>query len=341
VIHAVHTNEMTEMGGLRKKMPLTAFTMLVGCLAISGISIPFLIGFSGYYSKDMILEQAFAFMREPGNGSFLGSLFFAAGAGGAAITAFYMFRLWFMTFAGRPRNMSRFEHAHESPKVMVVPLIILAVFATCAAWKLPWGAPSLQGLLEQACPAGTGSGTTGRLLSLTWPDQHAVHEPGNFRSIVVPVTLVATATAWAGIALAMAMYLFRTVNPHEVRQQFSSIYRFLWHKWWFDELYQRLFVRPTHVLAGLFARVDRRVIDGFVDALARFTERFARVWERVSDRMIVDRLLDALARRTYRTGVLLRSLQTGMLRQYVMYLIVGVIALFIFISLFWIPASGN
>ena len=112
VIHAVHTNEMTEMGGLRKKMPWTASTMLIGCLAIAGAGLPFTLalfgqeiglGFSGYYSKDAILEQALSFRNaNPGWGTF----FFVAAAGGAAITAFYMFRLWYLTFAGQPRNQA-------------------------------------------------------------------------------------------------------------------------------------------------------------------------------------------------------------------------------------------
>ena len=100
VIHAVHTNEMTEMGGLRKKMPWTAYTMLIGCLAIAGAGIPFVIGLSGYYSKDAILEQSLLFGNiNPG----LGKVFFIVAAGGAAITAFYMFRLWYLTFAGANR----------------------------------------------------------------------------------------------------------------------------------------------------------------------------------------------------------------------------------------------
>ena len=144
VIHAVHTNEMTEMGGLLKKMPVTALTMLVGCLAIAGAGIPFIIGFlggpelaglglSGFYSKDAILEQAFLFMQV--NHSPWAGLFFLASAAGAAITAFYMFRLWYMTFLGKPRNHHRYDHAHESPPVMYVPLVILAVMAIAVAWR--------------------------------------------------------------------------------------------------------------------------------------------------------------------------------------------------------------
>ncbi|MCA9263670.1 MAG: NADH-quinone oxidoreductase subunit L, partial [Planctomycetales bacterium] len=133
VIHAVHTNEMPLMGGLRRKMPYTAYTMLIGCLAIAGAGIPFVIGFSGYYSKDAILEQALLFKN---TNPTWGSIFFFAAAGGASITAFYMFRLWYMTFAGQPRDAERYDHAHESPPVMYVPLVVLSVFAVGAAWGM-------------------------------------------------------------------------------------------------------------------------------------------------------------------------------------------------------------
>ena len=152
VIHACHTNEMPEMGGLRKKMPWTAWTMLVGCLAISGAGIPLLIGLSGYYSKDAILAQAFSFAQHTPAQAWL----FYVAAGGAAITAFYMFRLWFMTFAGKPRNHHVYDHAHESPASMYVPLVILAFFAVVAGWPLP--GLNLPGLLEQARPLGTAEG---------------------------------------------------------------------------------------------------------------------------------------------------------------------------------------
>jgi len=126
VIHACGTNEMPQMGGLLKRLPWTAWTMLVGCLAISGAGIPLVnLGLSGYYSKDGMLAQLFSFASgNPG----LAWLYYVA-AGGAALTAFYMFRLWFLTFAGKPRDEHVLAHAHESPKVMYVPLVVLAVFA--------------------------------------------------------------------------------------------------------------------------------------------------------------------------------------------------------------------
>src|SRR5262245_55228101 len=145
VIHAVHTNDMRKMGGLRHKMPWTAYTMLIGCLAIAGAGLPFLIGFSGYYSKDAILEQALLFRTF--NGAW-GLFFFLVAAVGASITAFYMFRLWFMTFAGPPRDKHHYEHAHESPPLMYVPLVVLAILAVGIAWQGP-----LEGALGAALGA--------------------------------------------------------------------------------------------------------------------------------------------------------------------------------------------
>jgi NADH-quinone oxidoreductase subunit L len=200
VIHAVHTNEMPEMGGLLKKMPWTAYTMLIGCLAIAGAGIPFVIGFSGYYSKDAILEQAHSFWStNPG----LGAVFFGAAAGGAAITAFYMFRMWYMTFLGKPRNHHRYDHAHESPWVMVIPLVILAVFAMGVAWPIP--GLNLTRLLEQARPAGIAADTSGAVVEAVWPNEHDSHDPAH----VIPATLIAFCTALAGIGLATVFYVWR------------------------------------------------------------------------------------------------------------------------------------
>jgi len=346
VIHAVHTNEMPEMGGLRKKMPITAYTMLVGCLAIAGISLPFVIGFSGYYSKDRILEQAYVFSGT--SGSWLGGFFFYAAAGGAAITAFYMFRLWYMTFAGKPRDQHRYDHAHESPKVMTVPLIILAVFATLVAWNdgdvFSWtklSSLNVVNLLEQSRPAGTDVDTSAVLAQATWKNEHYAHEDAQYSTVKVPVTLLATLTALAGIALATVMYCFGKISPADVRRQFEAIYRFLLNKWWFDELYDFVFVRPAHVVAGWAAAIDRKWIDGLIDGTANTTRKFAAIWDRAADQTVVDGFVNSLARWTYAVGLWLRVFQTGKLRQYVMFIVIGAIAIFVLISFFWSPSVAG
>ena len=126
------------MGGLLKKMPITAITMLIGVIAISGLAIPgTAIAFSGYHSKDAIVASSLAyFSLNPKH-----SPLFIVPLATAGITAFYMFRLWFLTFAGKPRDEHVHEHAHESPAVMTVPLIVLAVFSVCVASGWPiWDA---------------------------------------------------------------------------------------------------------------------------------------------------------------------------------------------------------
>ena len=332
VIHAVHTNEMPLMGGLWRKIPYTAFTMLVGCLAIAGASIPFVLGLSGYYSKDAILEQAYSFMQT-NNGSFVSAFFWIA-AGGAAITAFYMFRLWFMTFAGKPRDEHRYEHAHES-KIMYAPLLVLSVFAIAIAWQpieafTPIKDLSLANLLEMARPAGTSGDQVALTSALTWPDEHASH----VSAIKVPVTLLAFATGIVGISLAAVFYWWKFLDTEETRVSFRPFHRFLLNKWWFDELYDWLFVKPTHVISRFIAAVDHQVLDRFLHALAWGTRLASLAWDRVIDRAIVDGLANSIGRYMHSLGLSLRAIQTGQLRQYVMYIVIGTVALFLVISFF-------
>lgn len=384
VIHAVHTNDMQQMGGLRKKMPWTAYTMLVGCLAIAGAGIPFVVGLSGYYSKDAILEQAFLFARtNPG----FGNMFFYIAAGGAAMTAFYMFRLWFLTFAGEPRDHHRYDHAHESPPTMYVPLVILATLAVTAAWgpkeavigsiatavilagiqlwrsltakkeesaspgwmfwpfvisaavlllglvwnNLPCRDMTLPNILEQARPDGTLAIGTGPWTKLKWPNEHDSHAA----DIKTYATLIAFGTALSGIALAAIVYAWRILDAHEIRKQFAPIYQLLLNRWWFDELYDWVFVRPTHLIAQIAAGFDRRWIDGFIDGLARAGRAIAQVWDRVVDRGIVDQSVNLFAGWTYSVGYAVRKIQTGRLRQYVMFIVVATIAIFVLVSFFW------
>ncbi|MFM8985516.1 MAG: NADH-quinone oxidoreductase subunit L, partial [Planctomycetia bacterium] len=317
VIHACHTNDMRKMGGLAKVMPSTAATMLVGCLAIIGAGIPFVIGFSGYYSKDAILAQALSFSQANPRHSIL----FLAVAGGAFLTAFYMFRLWFMTFAGTPRDHHVAEHVHESPSVMVTPLIVLAVLAVVAGWTLPGGV-GIANLLEQARPDGTAEGFASA--GVTIPAEYKSHEG----AIHVTATLTAFATALAGVLLAAAMYLRRIISPDVLATIFRPVYTFLANRWYFDEIYHALFVMPAHGIAQLASWIDKGLIDGLINALAWAARQLAGV-DAWIDRTLVDGLVNATANATWNAGLELKRLQTGRLRQYVMFIAVGTVALFV------------
>ena len=328
VIHAVHSNEMTDMGGLRKKMPITAYTMLIGCLAIIGAGIPLsTIGFSGYYSKDAIIEQAFSFGAS--NPAHL--LLQWAPVVGAFITAFYMFRLWFMTFAGEPRDKHRYDHAHESPRVMTGPLILLAVFAVGVGWTFPGTNLKVTNLLEQARPVGTLNTTHGTLLpNLEIPNEHDSHKP----EFKVPAGLYAFGTAASGVTLAAIIYLFGMLNPKELKQSFKPLHSWLWNKWWFDELYNYLFVIPTMWISKFIAWCDRNIIDSILHGCAAFCRGCSQVVAILFDKTVVDGTVDSFARGTWDIGLWMRRLQTGSLRQYVMFIVLATVVLFIFISMF-------
>ena len=321
VIHATGTNEMPKMGGLLKKMPWTAGTMLIGCLAIAGAGIPLVVGLSGYYSKDAILAQLFSFkLQNPS----LGWLFYVA-ASGAGMTAFYMFRLWFLTFVGPPRDKHIHEHAHESPRTMWIPLVVLACFAVVSGWPVL----GLTGLLEQARPVGTDVGVfDGHWLpGLRMPSEEHSHAS----AIHVPVSWVAFLVALAGFLLATAFYGLRSLDAADARRTFRPLFHLFRAKWWFDELYQVILVRPVLAIARFVADVDRKGIDFLADSLARGV-RLISACDDWIDRLLVDGLVNLIAERTHATGLWLRTLQTGQLRQYVVLIVVGTVALFVLVS---------
>ncbi|NMC20512.1 MAG: NADH-quinone oxidoreductase subunit L, partial [Thermogutta sp.] len=328
VIHACGTNEMPRMGGLGRKMPWTAGTMLVGCLAISGVGIPLSFGLSGFHSKDAIIAQALLFQR---TNPMYGWVFYAAVLG-AAVTAFYMFRLWFMTFTGRPRDERVFAHAHESPPSMLVPLVVLAIMAIAAGWPVPGTALSIPNILEQGRPAGTGEEAFAGAAwaALTVPPEHESHQA----AVHVAASWAAFAAAALGIALAVVFYGTRNLDPGRVVAALRPVYVFLKNGCYFDELYDRLWVRPTLFLAGCAAWVDRRVIDRLADGSAAAVRGLA-VWDDVFDRLFVDRAVNGLAEATYRLGLSLRRVQTGRIRLYIVWLAAGTAALFVLASLYW------
>ncbi|NOY40486.1 MAG: NADH-quinone oxidoreductase subunit L [Planctomycetes bacterium] len=326
VIHGVHTNDMTEMGGLRKKMPITAYTMLVGCLAIIGAGIPIIgPGFSGYYSKDAIIEQAWSY----GNSNPHLAILKWAPIVGAFITAFYMFRLWYMTFAGKPRNQHRYDHAHESPRVMTVPLIVLSIFAIGIGWKLPITNLNTTALLEQARPVGTLATTQGVLLpELVIPNEHDSHAP----AIKWAAGWAAFSTAASGVLLASIIYLWNLLDPKELKQTFRPLHSWLWNKWWFDELYGLIFVAPTMMISKTASWFDRRVIDSILHGSVTVCKGCSKVVYAVFDKTLVDGMANGIAGVTWDLGLWLRKIQTGNLRQYIMFIVIGTVVLFIAIS---------
>ena len=327
VIHACHTNDMRRMGGLAKVMPWTAGAMLIGCLAIIGAGIPFVIGFSGYYSKDAILAQSLSFVQNNPSHQIL----FLAAAAGASLTAFYMFRLWYMTFAGEPRDHHVAEHAHESPLIMVAPLVVLSFFAVVAGWSFS-GEGGLTGLLEQARPAGTSEGASHGLLqvSLMIPAEHESHQGAVHRS----ATLVAFTTAALGLLAATSLYLWKFVSVELLSRIFGPLVIFLSKSWYFDELYSFLFMKPVLLVSSLASGTDRHAIDRFVDGIAWCARRLA-VFDDWIDRFVVDGVVNATAHATWNIGLKMRDFQTGKVRQYVMFIVIGTIALFVLASMLW------
>jgi proton-translocating NADH-quinone oxidoreductase chain L len=335
IYHSVHTYEMPVLGGLRRKMPVTAATMLVGTLAISGV--PF---FSGFYSKDAILAAAlFRVTQVPGGGYH--ALLFVLPAVGAAITAFYMFRMWFLVFAGQPRGYPEhahspahghdehhgnpYDHAHESGPVMTWPLIALAVCSVFVGWTLILGLPLDEPLLE-------------KMLTYGEPRQGYDLESMHFYALAASL-LIAVVGIGSGVAFYAPSWsmlgsqpvpvpLRRRFNPERPAARFPGVYRLLKHKWYFDELYHAVFVRPTLELARSLGWTDQKGVDGVVNGAAALTRLASQRVVGVADVVVVDGLVNGTARAVYAAGDYGRALQTGRLRNYLMILTVGLVGLF-------------
>jgi len=255
VIHAVHgEQDMRRMGGLRKKLPITYTYMWIGSLALAGI-----IPFAGYWSKDLIIETAFV-SDSPMAGY---ALWLSVGA--AFLTALYSWRLINMTFHGRPRMSEHdFSHAHEAPKVMWVPLLVLAVGALVGG--LPW----LGGVMVYH----GGEEFFGASIAMAHPNIIEVaHEQTPFWfKVLVTVVVV------SGILAAYVGYMWRPHIPGLLASMFRPVYKFLLNKWYFDELYDWAFVRPAKALGrALWKTGDGAVIDGIgPDGIAAATLDIAR-----------------------------------------------------------------
>jgi NADH-quinone oxidoreductase subunit L len=318
VIHGCHhEQEMPKMGGLRHKMPITAYTMLIGVIAISGLAIPGTsIAFSGFHSKDAIVATALAYMQlNP-----VHFLLFLIPLVTAGITAFYMFRLWFYTFTGKPRDQHVYDHCHESPAVMFAPLLILSVFAAGCAFGGE-GGPLYQ-MIGNSEPLGVASGVDySGVANIALPSHHAIHEVHGTAGVA------ALLAAALGTITAFFLYCRPVVNPEMIKRQFSGVHGFLVEKWQFDNLYDAAFVRPAHIVGRWCAGFDRNVLDCVLHSAAKTAVWIGTV-DKKFDEKIVDGLVNVVGNVTRSVGMSLTVFQTGRLRQYVMFIAISVVALF-------------
>ncbi|MGX8013309.1 NADH-quinone oxidoreductase subunit L [Mesorhizobium sp. ORM8.1] len=245
VIHAVSDEQdMRKMGGLRKLIPNTYWMMVIGTLALTGVGIPAtVIGTAGFFSKDAIIETSFA-----GHNAVAG-LAFVLLVIAACFTSFYSWRLIFMTFHGEPRASHEvMHHVHESPPVMLGPLYVLAVGALFA------------GVIFHGAFIGEGYAEFWKASLFTMPDNHILHE---IHELPLWVELAPFVAMLIGFAVAWQFYIRRPDMPKELAAQHRGLYAFLLNKWYFDELYDFLFVQPAKRLGRfLWKTGDGAIIDG-------------------------------------------------------------------------------
>lgn len=225
VIHAVNTQDLHKMGGLFTKMKITAVTMLIGGLSLSGIP-----PFSGFFSKDLILDV----VLQKGLNNPVYMVLYILAVLTVLLTAFYMFRLWFLAFMGKPRGYDE-KHVHESPGVMVVPLIILAIFATFSWMFLLL--PSFSQIL------------------------------GISLSLNIPTMLIGVSLGLVGIYVSYMLY------SAGIPKKFTSIamkqiHNILYRKYWFDEVYGAFSIYIIYGFAKLVSMFDKYIIDGVIDGIA-------------------------------------------------------------------------
>jgi NADH-quinone oxidoreductase subunit L len=300
VIHAVHTNDMWSMGGLRTKMPITALAYFFATLAISGCW-----PFSGFYSKDEILAAAYNH----------NIVIFALLALAALMTSFYMFRSLFLTFAGTPRDKDKFHHAHESPFTMTVPLMILAVLSIGLGFSLwyhgnlshwiSWGA-------HEAQAASHGEG----------------HDMGH--KIVLLTSLMVFAFGLLGAAF---VYLTKPSKDDFLAQKLAPLHKLLSNRYYVDEFYLALITHVYHPLSRFLARIDYDILDQkIVDGVGLSGRGFSWLGSLLDDKFVDKVLVDGNGSVVNWLGKGVRRLQSGLAQSYLFWMAIGLVSMFIWVS---------
>jgi len=350
VIHACgDEQDVSKMGGLHGKLKITSWTFLIATAAIAGV--PF---FSGFYSKDAILANALGFVTINRQHMIL----FILPALAAAITAFYMMRVYILTFRGRPRDQHVYQHAHESPPAMWIPLVFLAALALAIGWgtKMPQaqassavgsftytGGSGLAGLIGKAQPQWAicwqegasdhnAAGKSGTVYQMGLETVAAVDEHGqapaaeqggaehhvDHHRTHLIIMIMATGCMMAGFGLAYLMYIVGFPDPQKLAQRFPRTYRAMVKKFYVDELYRATFVAAVLGLAKAGKWFDLTVLDGIVDGSARAVRDWAMFSGLIVDNRGVDGAVNGVATVAKSAGQLARGGQTGRVRNYLL-----------------------
>lgn len=311
VIHAVHTQDMREMGGLRRKMPITYATMLVSTLAIAGVPL-----FAGFYSKDAIIAEALARAQAEGTWYYYLPIIFLSTA--SAVTAFYMFRLVHMTFHGEPRDRAKFDHAHESGLAMTIPLMVLGGLAVLCGYHYSHsGVPNpanLEGwfleLWKNPVPYEAAWGGAAAEHQARFAEKlHHLHETH------LPVYL-SLAAAGFGIFLSFAFYYFRWFSAEKCARAFGPVYTLVLNKYYVDEFYSKTFIAASHGVSKVSSLFDKYVVDGIVNFVGGAGKKVA-FGSAAFDKTVVDGLVNFAGFGTQAAGSIARMVQTGRIQQYV------------------------
>ncbi|MCS7246763.1 MAG: NADH-quinone oxidoreductase subunit L [Anaerolineales bacterium] len=298
----IDPQNMMNMGGLRRKMPLTFWTFLIGGFALAG----FPLITAGFWSKDEILADAFGHAHY---GVFI-TLALAA-----LLTAFYTMRQITLTFLGEPRSRAA-EHAQETPWTMTVPLLVLAVFAISAGWVgIPEYFPLIGGLL----PNWLHEFVSGTLLE----------KPKGVEFSLIPL-LTSILVALGGIYLGWLVYRnLKAGEADPLEKALGIIYPVLKNKYYFDELYHLIFVRPSVWVSEVFTYlwVDRKLIDGVLHLVSELSIRIGVALRNYIDKPVVNGSGDLVAEVTKSTGRSMRVIQTGRVQQYMIMAVLGFVVL--------------
>jgi NADH-quinone oxidoreductase subunit L len=295
VIHACHhEQDMTRMGGLWRKLPITGITYLVACLSIAGF--PFVT--AGFYSKDQILAGLWA-GGETSNPAYY--VIFWVLAFTAGMTAFYMFRSFWLTFFTKPRDAHVHEHAHESPFTITIPLIVLSALAIVAGWG--WSNSFLPPEGEEAF--------------VKFAHVFTSHEDPIWHHAHQFALVVSIAVGLGGIALSFLAYQtsFGAAARKRARAAIAPVYRAASAKYWMDEFIEAFIIRTTVFTSFVAAGFDKDGVDGFVDAAGSVTAKLGRL-SGVTDVRVVDAAVDGTGLAAWGGGGILSRFQSGRIRNY-------------------------